>query len=290
MEFGPDTETIRRWLQKRQTYQTDSGRHRGADAAPEEAVFLTGAPVAPPARSAGPDSRAAEQSVLDALGTAPAPQPAPAPSGRADGHTAARSVLEELGAVAPSPAPAAEEPPPARVAAAAVPHREESSGRTTDITFPPKRGVRRALSITLLLVLAGTAYAGYLAHQSPSLGTYGVAATLGVLLLAVWAVRAGTTMTEVRIHRGQLEIRRGGGLEVVDLANPYTPVAMLGLPGHRGWKVIVERPDRPLLQVDASLVEPHAFMDSLLRMRPDLWEWAAENARELVGAPAPAES
>lgn len=262
-EFGPETDTIRRWLEKRQTYRTDAGRHRGGgtaatgatgSAGSREAVFVTGAPPVGPVPSSAPD-----------------------------GHAAGRSVLDALATSGPAPAEAAAAAPEADEAAAAVPP-EESSGRTTDVTFPPRTGVRRALSLILLLVLAAAAGAGYLAYSRPSVATYGVAATLGALLLAVWAVRAGSTTAEVRIHRGQLEVRRGGGLDAVDLASPYTPVAVIGTPGHRGWRVLVERPERPLLEIDASLVEPHAFMDSLLRLRPDLWEWAAANARELIGA------
>lgn len=269
MEFGPDTDTIRQWLEKRQTYRADGGRHRDAGAAAQEAVFVTGTPLPSDARSAAPDVNSAGRSVLDAIGASPAPEPEPTPSSQDDAYRESRSVVEPLGTQAE--------------AAPAVARRTEGSGgRSTDVTFPPRNGIRRALSITLLAVLVATAAAGYLAYAQPSTGTYGVAITLGVLLLAVWAVRAGSTPTEVRIHLGQLEIRQAGHLEVVELSNPHTPVAIIGTPGHRGWLVLVERPGRPLLQVDSSLVEPHAFMDSLLRLRPDLWEWAAANARELI--------
>lgn len=285
MEFGPDTENIRRWLEKRQTYKSDGGRHRGPEA-DQQAVFVT-APA--PRRSASPDSRAAGRSVLEAIGT----EVPPATRQEPGGHDAGRSVLEALGTVSPRPAPApqpvAEDPadaPPGAAAAAAVPRAEApphaSSGRTTDVTFPPRHGIRRAMSFALFGVLLAAAAAGLYAYRAPSLATYGVAATCGVLVLAVWAVRAGATTTHVQIHRGQLEIQRGGGLEVADLSNPYTPVAMLGVPGRRGWLVLVERPGRPVLEVDASLVDPHRFMDSLLRLRPDLRDWARANRPELL--------
>lgn len=291
MEFGPDTENIRRWLEKRQTYKSDGGKHRG-DAGDQEAVFVS-APATPARRAASPDSSAVGRAVLEAIGSDVPPAP-PAPR-QASGHDAGRSVLEALGTVAPRPAPdpaprpvaeEAPEPAPAASPAAAV-RREpmppiESSGRSTDVTFAPRNGIRRAMSFALFGVLLATATAGLYAYREPSLGTYGVAATCGVLLLAVWAVRAGATTTDVRIFRGQLEISRGGGLEVVDLSNPYTPVAMLGVPGRRGWLVLVERPDRPLLEVDDSLVDPHRFMDALLRLRPDLRAWAHENRPELL--------
>lgn len=288
MEFGPDTESIRRWLEKRQTYKGDGGRHRGAEA-DQEAVFVT-APA--PRRAAGPDTRAAGRSVLEAIGTDTPRQPRP----ERGGHDAGRSVLETLGTISPrSPAEAAPAPPPeaeepvaaerATSPAAAVPPAEAplaSSGRSTDVTFAPRHGIRRAMSFALFGVLLAAATAGFYAYRDPSLATYGVAVTCGVLVLAVWAVRAGATTTDVRIYRGQLEVRRGGGLEVADLSNPYTPIAVLGAPGRRGWLVLVERPGRPVLEVDASLVDPDQFMDSLLRLRPDLRDWARANRPELL--------
>lgn len=282
MEFGPDTESIRRWLEKRETYKGDGGRHRGVEAG-QEAVFVT-APA--PRRAAGTDSRAAGRSVLEALGSdAPAePVDRRAPGG----HDAGRSVLETLGAISPRPAaePAPRrEPLPAAASAPEAPVETAplaSSGRSTDVTFAPRHGIRRAMSFALFGVLLAAAAAGFYAYRDRSPATYGVAATCGVLVLAVWAVRAGATTTHVRISRGQLEIRRGGGLEVADLANPYTPIAVLGVPGRRGWMVLVERPDRPVLEVDASVVDPARFMDSLLRLRPDLRDWARANRPELL--------
>lgn len=292
MEFGPDTENIRRWLEKRQTYKGEGGKHRATDA-DHEAVFVTasgsGRATGPAGRASGPDSRAASRSVLEALGSdvPPAPSSPPEPPAERD---AGRAVLEALGTISPRPAP---EPGPEPVAEAVAeeprtpsPTASEeplaSSGRSTDVTFPPRHGIRRAMSFALFGVLLAAATAGFYAYREPSLATYGIAATCGVLVLAVWAVRAGATTSHVRIYRGQLEIRRGGGLEVADLANPYTPVAVLGVPGRRGWLVLVERPDRPVLEVDASLVDPARFMDSLLRLRPDVRDWARANRPELL--------
>ncbi|NYJ02930.1 hypothetical protein HNR19_003628 [Nocardioides thalensis] len=288
MEFGPDTESIRRWLEKRQTYKGDGGKHRG-DEASQEAVFVT---ASAPRRAAGPDTRAAGRSVLEAIG---ADVPPPATRHEPGGHDAGRSVLEALGTISPRPAsepapqPATEERAEAALAttpAAAVPATEvppaTSSGRSTDVTFAPRHGIRRAMSFALFGVLLAAAAAGLYAYRDPSFATYGVAATCGVLVLAVWAVRAGATATHVRIHRGQLEIQRGGTLEVADLSNPYTPVAVIGVPGRRGWLVLVERPGRPVLEVDASLVDPGRFMDSLLRLRPDVRDWARANRPELL--------
>jgi hypothetical protein len=86
----------------------------------------------------------------------------------------------------------------------------------------------------------------------------------------VWAVRAGTPTTELAVIRGQLEMIHAGKFEVIDLSSPYTPVKVEGRPGHRGWKVLIERPDQPLLVIDKSVVDPEHFSSVLHRLRPDL--------------------
>jgi len=95
-------------------------------------------------------------------------------------------------------------------------------------------------------------------------------AIFGFLTLVVWAVRAGTPTTELAVIRGQLEIIHAGKFEVIDLSSPYTPVLVEGRPGHRGWKVLIERPDQPLLVIDRSVVDPQHFSAILYRLRPDL--------------------
>lgn len=311
-EFGPDTDAIRRWLAQRDTYRSDAGRHRGdaptrtatpewaertAPAAPAAQAAPPAAPPQPP-RPAGPDARDAGRSVLEALG-AVEPPPAPArPTEPSRPATAAEARLDAL--ITPPASPtdsqpevepeagpeAAEEPAPRHKAPAAkpLPPRDDSTaGTSTDQDFTPRSRAHAVLSVLLLLTLLATAGAAYFAATQPSVGTYGIAGTLGVLLLVVWAVRSSTTATSVRVRRGVLEIRRGGGLEVADLANPYTPIAILGVPEKRSWRVLIERVDRPLLEIDASMVEPYAFTGLLLRLRPDLWDAAVDDARIQAG-------
>jgi hypothetical protein len=139
------------------------------------------------------------------------------------------------------------------------------------------------MGFVLLAVVAATGVAGYFAATEPSTLSFGLAGTLAVLTLVVWAVRASTTTTRVQVRRGVLEVRRGGGLEIADLANPYTPILILGVPERRNWRVLVERVDRPLIEIDASMVEPYAFTGLLLRIRPDLWDAAVDEARADAG-------
>jgi hypothetical protein len=291
-EFGPDTDAIRRWLSQRETYRSDAGRHRG-EARPADALpASTAAPASPtrPQRPSGPDGREVGRSVLEALGTAsPAPEPAPSTSA-----TAAEARLEALISPPAAAGPTEQTAPAARSQPAAPAARESTgrhaapppvppSGTSTDLDFKPRTRARTAMGFVLLAVVAATGVAGYFAATEPSTLSFGLAGTLAVLTLVVWAVRASTTTTRVQVRRGVLEVRRGGGLEIADLANPYTPILILGVPERRNWRVLVERVDRPLIEIDASMVEPYAFTGLLLRIRPDLWDAAVDEARADAG-------
>lgn len=304
-EFGPDTESIRAWLDKRGTYARDA-RVVGAPRGGTPSVAPTPPPPAPGTTPQGrADSLKAGRSVLEALGVESPPEPPSriAQAGGLDSTDLGRSVVEALRAdlprtprtaprAAPSPTPAptpiptpvpTPEPvrpaPPERVRSAP----EVKHGRwtepednltalnaSTDAQFPVRGGIRRVLSWVLLVVLAGTAVASYAAAKEPTTASIGVAATLGFLLLVVWAVRAGCTTTELAVRRGQLSIKRNGQTEVVDLASPYTPVAIVGEPGERGWTVLIEREGLPLVVVTRSMVDPYWFTTVLYRLRPGL--------------------
>ncbi|WGY01333.1 hypothetical protein QI633_22685 [Nocardioides sp. QY071] len=302
-EFGPDTESIRAWLDKRGTYARDA-RVVGAPRGGAPSVAPTPPPPVPGTTPQGrADSRRAGRSVLEALGVESPPEPPSriAQAGGLDSTDLGRSVVEALRAdmprkprpAAPTPAPTPPAPPvPVEVPAEPVrptpPPRVRSNpevkhGRwtepednltalnaSTDAQFPVRGGVRRVLSWVLLVVLAGTAVASYAAAKEPTTASIGVAATLGFLLLVVWAVRAGCTTTELAVRRGQLSIKRNGQTELVDLASPYTPVAIVGEPGERRWTVLIEREGLPLVVVTRSMVDPHWFTTVLYRLRPGL--------------------
>lgn len=324
-EFGPDTETIRAWLNKRATYAKDArvtaSPRGGIAAAAAPAPAAPAPPVAeePPPRprrrqgqGPAPDGNRAGRSVLDALGVGTPPEPPSriAQAGSLDSTDLGRSVVEALRTgdipAEPSPEPAPEPARPARGFTATAPpprtpgpdarprrsaptspvpaepatvpqgrwtepeeHRNALNA-TTDADFPERSGVRRTMTILLLVVLAGTAGASYAAATAPTTATVGVAATLGFLLLVVWAVRASCTTTKLTIRRGQLTIRRGGHTEVVEVGSPYTPIAIVGEPGHRRWTVLVERDGLPLIVINRSMVDPFWFTTVLYRLRPEL--------------------
>lgn len=271
MDFGADTDAIRRWLAKRATYADEvgdpvrGGKHR---------VDPPG--TVDPHSLSVPNARDAGQNVLDAL-VAPEPpvaqrwptpykpaEPAEAPAADAATGPADKAIA--------TPPPRTGTTPGAASPYASTPQHEEEliASRSTNAVFKPRMVARRAITVVLVLVIAMTAGAGYLAYEDRTTMAYGLAALLAVLTLVVFGVRASTSVTEMAVIRGQLEMIRNGKFEVVDLASPYTPVAVEGTPGRRGWKVLVERHDEPLLVLDASVVDPHVFMTVLHRIRPDL--------------------
>lgn len=332
-EFGPDTETIRAWLNKRASYARDArviGAPRGGRVAADPSPPATDSPVDPvPApvdnvpRPSGPDSTSAGRSVLAALGVEDAEAAAPTPA-TVDTTAAGRSVVDALRGPAttprrdsrpkirparpetrvPSDRPAPGPDSPTRESAAraadapqvrarptartsAAPQVQQSrwtepedhlnaNHASTDADFPVRGGARRALSVILLGALAATAVASYVANDDRTIGAIGVAGTLAFLTLVVWAVRAGCTTTKMAIRRGQLSIERGGHVELADIGSPYTPVAIVGEPGHRHWTVLIERSGLPLIVINSSMVDPHWFTSALYRLRPELRPGAAD--------------
>lgn len=145
------------------------------------------------------------------------------------------------------------------------------AARAIEMVFPPRTGTRRLLGCALAGMAAGAAAAAYVAVREQTAAAYAAAGVLVALLLVMWGVRAARQSTRVVVRRGHLEVTRGSRREVVDLASPRTPIAVVGRPESRHWRVLIERPGEPLLVVDRSMVDPQAFTDVLYRVHPELW-------------------
>jgi hypothetical protein len=143
------------------------------------------------------------------------------------------------------------------------------AGASTNVEFTPRTRARRVVGLLLLVALAGTAVAGYAVYRDPTTLTIGVAATLGVLALVLWAVRASTAVAHLSVEAGQLEVVQGGGRFVFELAGSFTPIEVVGRPGDRGWKVLFLRRNMDPFVVDSSMVDPHEFMDVFRRYQPE---------------------
>ncbi|MBM7508725.1 hypothetical protein JOE61_002539 [Nocardioides salarius] len=167
---------------------------------------------------------------------------------------AARPATRPSASPALPPAPAEHPAPPA-----VLPTELHSPG-----------GVRAVTGVLLLLALAATGIAGYVAYQDPTETALGVAGALALLSAVIWAVRAGSSPTRMSLQQGRLEIHSAAGRHVFDLANPHTSIEIRGRPGSRGWKVLFHRRAMAPFVVDSSMVDPGAFTEVLLHHRPDL--------------------
>lgn len=166
---------------------------------------------------------------------------------------------------APAAEPGAAPAEPVSPAAGSVP----STGPSTNVEFTPRTQARRLIGLLLMVAVAGAAVAAYAVYRDPTTLTIGVAATLGVLVLVLWAVRAGSAIAHLSVHGGQLEVEQGGGRFVFELAGGYTPIEVVGRPGDRNWKVLFLRRNMDPFVVDSSMVDPHEFMDVLRRYLPE---------------------
>lgn len=192
------------------------------------------------------DQTAAGREVVDALAAAPA-----------------RVVAEEESEPDAPDAPDAPEVRSARASRSPV-----ATGSSTNVTFAPRMFVRRLMAVLLLLLVVAAGLACYVAYDDPSTLTLGVAGTLVVASLAVYAIRSGTVPTVVSIRSGQLEVVRGRDREIWDLTSRYTRIEEVGTPGRRGWKVLLGRFGRDPVVIDSSAVDPRAFSAELSRLRP----------------------
>ena len=131
------------------------------------------------------------------------------------------------------------------------------------VEFKPRAGGRRVLGLLLLVAMAATAYAGWLAYEERTTVSYGIAGTVAVLAIVFWAAWASTTVSHLHVHGGVLEAQRAGRTERFDLTSHYTIVRVQGSPRSSRWKVLIERPANTPFVIDRTMVDPKAFMKVL---------------------------
>lgn len=206
---------------------------------------------------------------------------APAPATPAAAADQATPVSTPKGAAPASPpAPrttAVAEPAPARPARSApavhpvppAPRSGSPVGLSTNVDFTPRTRARTVVGWLLFVAVLGLVPAGFVAADEPTTLTVGVAGTLLVLVLLLWAIRAASPVAHLRVRAGQLEVVRGGDRFVLDLGGAaYTPIEVVGTPGERRWKVLFMRGGLEPFVVDGSMVDAREFMDVLRRYRP----------------------
>jgi hypothetical protein len=184
-----------------------------------------------------------------------------------------RAALEEAAALR---AAAAEGPPVPRPQAGVGRHRAEGPADPVDPVSPATGradlGRGTAYSASMLLVLAAplaTIGAGYLAWLEPRPFTIGITGGLAVLsAILVSAVRREAT--RVVVEDGILDIRTAESHHAFDLRRPDLRIEVHGRPRDRRWRTLVHRTGLDPYVIDASMVDPAAFVRVLREHRPDL--------------------
>lgn len=204
-----------------------------------------------------------EQNECLPVGTAaPLEDPAPPALGAAAGTTPSEVGDPEVEADSPrasAPAPTTVRVPAADGRVAAPPGL---------VLFSPRRGARRALTVLAILAVAGLAVAGPVAWQARTGTTYAVAGGLTALVVALWSARGRATGTQVSIEDGVLRVVQGASQHRFPLTGTYPPIDVVGDPGHRGWKVLIQRKGMAPYAVTRSMVDPAEFTDAIRRFRP----------------------
>lgn len=177
---------------------------------------------------------------------------------------------EPTGEAGPSlPAPA---PSPVTVGASAPPHPPRAVPTAAPVPglvlFSPRRGFRHVLTGVAALLAAGTGIAGYLARQSPTPTTIGAAAGLLAVLVLTWKLRSRTTGTQVTIEHGVLRIVQGDSRHQFPLVGTHPPIDVVGEPGQRSWRVLIQRRGMAPFVITRAMVDPADFTEALRHFRP----------------------
>jgi hypothetical protein len=247
---------------------------------------------AEPAAAAAPPTQEAGTSPMPASPAAAAPLPRRHPDTEDDGLEILQALTEKAvevtaparvdierqvggailrfpGRLLPTPRPSLTAPawalPPT-----AVPTEERLAALEAPglILFSPRPGLRPVLTAATAVCGAGTALWVLVAFLFPTTATLGAAAVLAILTGLLWQARMRATGSVVTIEDGVLKIVRGESRHQFPLTGVHPPIDVVGEPGERGWKVLIQRRGMAPYVVDDRMVEPFEFTDAIHRFRP----------------------
>lgn len=175
---------------------------------------------------------------------------------------AATGSPETVEALAAEPPPGPVEPP--------APAGRPATSPPALVLFSPRRGARTIVTGVAAVLAGATGMAGYLAWQAPTRTSIGVAAGLAVALVLAWRLRDATDSTAVTIEQGVLRVVRGPSVHQFPLAGSHPPIEVLGEPGERSWKVLIQRRGMPPFVITRRMVDPVAFTETLRHFRPEV--------------------
>ncbi len=137
--------------------------------------------------------------------------------------------------------------------------------------FSSRSTARRLDALVLVASFALTAVLALEAHQDRAglrpedLVPLALATTIS---LALWAARVLTPVVHLSVRGGVLLLDRDGDTWRCDLSETAVSVEVVGRPGQRGWRVVLQPRGLPPYVVDAHVVDPVRFTRVLQHYRP----------------------
>jgi len=246
-----------------------------AAAPPTQEAGTSPLPASPAAAAPLPRRHADDDGleVLQAL-TEKAVPAGPALPVRVDNERqAGGAILRFPGRILPTPrpsltAPAWAIPPRAVPAGERLVALEQHSQGPGLVLFSPRPGLRPLLTAATAVAGAATALSVMVAFVLPTNTTLGGAAVLAMLTGLLWQARMRARGTVVTIDAGVLKVVHGESRHEFPLTGVHPPIDVIGQPGRRGWKVLIQRRGMAPYVVDNRMVEPVEFTEAIRRFRP----------------------
>jgi hypothetical protein len=115
----------------------------------------------------------------------------------------------------------------------------------------PRAFAGAVLVLALLGVLTGLALT--ILTQSP--GAITLLAASAIVAVIFRGALMGAGLTTIDLKGSVLRIRRGGALDVVNLADPMHPIALVGTAGQESWRVHIEAADGRLVEITPRMAD-----------------------------------
>jgi len=124
----------------------------------------------------------------------------------------------------------------------------------------PRAFAGTVLVLALLGVLTGLA----LTIITQSAGAITLLAASAIVAVIFRGALMGAGLTTIDLKGSVLRIRRGGVLDVVNLADPMHPLTVVGTPGQESWRVQIEAVDGRLIEITPRMADA-AELDRIVR-------------------------
>jgi hypothetical protein len=124
----------------------------------------------------------------------------------------------------------------------------------------PRAVAGTVLVLALLGVLAGLA----LTIITQSVAAISLLSASAIVAVIFRGALIGSGVSTIDLKGSVMRIRRGGVLDIINLADPMHPIEVLGSPDQPTWRVRIEAVDGRIVEITPSMAEP-AVLDPIVR-------------------------